>query len=524
MTALALSDLKPERSWLFWLGTLICLSAAVVSAALNAFAAQWLMPPGTAKALGIAASLVLDAWKVLTPVLVVVQLQGRMWVAAGFCGLIGLIPFAISFSMAASFSVVTRTDGVTQRSVAAESRQDLRTELQRQEAQLKALGTPRPVAVVQAELQGQAVPPPIWRDSNECRVLNSDYWQRACREVVRIRKELAAAKAYEKATDRATELRHELSQTEVSSTDVPIAALITELTGYDGKKGAMWYSVVFAAAFEIVAGLGFAFVHLTNRAQWRIRQRDLHEQLLCAPLGAIVIPSSVPGASSNSVAPGQQLSFQPKTNDPALPKVGHHHDPVKPDVEPSLQPEPKISPPAELDGRSNSVQPGVQLSLQPTQPSSPVEPSVLPTQPSSSNAAYGVLSNLVLPNRTPGSEHDATQFAENRVRHKLGVVKLGNRAKRNSVVRSEEEAAVRTFLTQLSVGPGLKTQAAELHREYLRRARVQGWPMLNSTVFGRLMTMLVKELGFEKRKEGKVTMYYGVDIAVESKIEPRVAA
>jgi hypothetical protein len=48
--------------------------------------------------------------------------------------------------------------------------------------------------------------------------------------------------------------------------------------------------------------------------------------------------------------------------------------------------------------------------------------------------------------------------------------------------------------------------------------------MLNSTAFGRLMTMLVKKLGFEKRKEGKVTLYYGVGIAVESKIEPRVAA
>jgi hypothetical protein len=67
-------------------------------------------------------------------------------------------------------------------------------------------------------------------------------------------------------------------------------------------------------------------------------------------------------------------------------------------------------------------------------------------------------------------------------------------------------------------------QAAELHREYLRRARIQGWPMLNSTAFGRLMTMLVKELGFEKRKEGRVTMYYGVGIALESKVEPRVAA
>jgi hypothetical protein len=36
--------------------------------------------------------------------------------------------------------------------------------------------------------------------------------------------------------------------------------------------------------------------------------------------------------------------------------------------------------------------------------------------------------------------------------------------------------------------------------------------MLNSTAFGRLMTMLVKELGFEKRKVGTVTVYYGVCI------------
>jgi hypothetical protein len=93
----------------------------------------------------------------------------------------------------------------------------------------------------------------------------------------------------------------------------------------------MWYSIVFAAAFEIVAGLGFAFVQMTNRAQWRIRQRDLGERLLSPPLGAIDLPSSAPGASSNSVAPSQQLSYQPKTNDPALAKVGHHHEPVKPD-------------------------------------------------------------------------------------------------------------------------------------------------------------------------------------------------
>ena len=75
-----------------------------------------------------------------------------------------------------------------------------------------------------------------------------------------------------------------------------------------------------------------------------------------------------------------------------------------------------------------------------------------------------------------------------------------------------------------SLRAGRKTQASVLHREYLRRARVQGWPMLNSTAYGLIMTELVEELGFEKRREGKVTMYYGVGIATEPKIEAVAAA
>jgi hypothetical protein len=151
-------DLDAKRSWLFWLRTLICLSAAVISAALNAYAVQWLLLQGIAQVLGIAASIVLDAWKVLTPILVLHMWQARMRPGAILCALVGLIPFAISFAMAASFSVVTRADATTQRSAAAESRQDLRAELQRQESQLKVLGTQRPVVAVKAELQGQAVP------------------------------------------------------------------------------------------------------------------------------------------------------------------------------------------------------------------------------------------------------------------------------------------------------------------------------------------------------------------------------
>ena len=44
-----------------------------------------------------------------------------------------------------------------------------------------------------------------------------------------------------------------------------------------GDKAVMWFSVVFAAAIELVAGFGLAFVQMDHRAQWRIPQRELDE-------------------------------------------------------------------------------------------------------------------------------------------------------------------------------------------------------------------------------------------------------
>jgi hypothetical protein len=48
--------------------------------------------------------------------------------------------------------------------------------------------------------------------------------------------------------------------------------------------------------------------------------------------------------------------------------------------------------------------------------------------------------------------------------------------------------------------------------------------MLNKTAFGLLITKLVRERGFEKLKEGKVTMYYGVGVAINAKVDLAAAA
>jgi hypothetical protein len=208
--------------------------------------------------------------------------------------------------MAASFSVVTRDEAASQRSAAAESREGLRAELERHESQLKALGAQRPSAAVQAEMQGQAVSPPIWRDANECRVLKSDYWQRACRDVVRIRKGLANFLAYDTVAGRIAELRDELNKKEASSTDVPIAKLVKAITRLDANKAVMWFSVVFAAAIELVAGFGLAFVHMAHRAQLRIPQRKLAQRLSAAERSVLIAPSSGSAAGSNSWVPHNQ--------------------------------------------------------------------------------------------------------------------------------------------------------------------------------------------------------------------------
>jgi hypothetical protein len=120
--------------------------------------------------------------------------------------------------------------------------------------------------------------------------------------------------------------------------------------------------------------------------------------------------------------------------------------------------------------------------------------------------AYGAGRRGPLLDRIPmphaSAEDDATRVTENCVRPRLGAIKAGKLARRNSVTWSGEETAVpRAAQCRARVG---RRKRSEFHREYLRRANVQDWSTLNSTAFGWHMTMLVEQFGFGKRKEGKV--------------------
>ena len=80
--------------------------------------------------------------------------------------------------------------------------------IDQQLAALSRLAPPRPVKTVREALAGASVPAGVWKDSQECaNIQESAYFLKACSQVVQLRKELAAARDYERLSLRATELR-----------------------------------------------------------------------------------------------------------------------------------------------------------------------------------------------------------------------------------------------------------------------------------------------------------------------------
>jgi hypothetical protein len=358
---------------------------------------------------------------------------------------------------------------------AAETRAGLQADLTDAERWMAttARDNPRPIDAIIGEQRALLARVPAWvaRATDGCKsgIEADQRYVRACTPLADLERELGAARGYEAARARVSELRERLSVTNIVEISDPLAATADVLGQYFGLSGASTVAILIVIACELLSCVGMTAITIL----WTSRPRS-------SPPGERDASNYVRNASS-PVEPTQQLSFRPNANDPTSATVRQNDERDQGCVQPGLERNPKRSSSAELSARPNPVQGEDEL--------------MHPSQPSSLSPIAGVSSNPVHPNRP----------------------KLGSRAGRTSITLSDEDA-VRAFLAQLSVGPGCKTQAAVLLREYLHRARVHGWPMLNKTAFGRSMTKLIEELGFEKRKEGKVTMYYGVGIATDQRL------
>src|SRR4029453_12266404 len=91
---------------------------------------------------------------------------------------------------------------------------------------------PRPVKTVAEALASTSVPSGVWKDSQECAAIqDSAYFAKACAQIVQLRRELAAARDYERLSLRAAELRKGLAEAPILATADPLPAAFSATLG-----------------------------------------------------------------------------------------------------------------------------------------------------------------------------------------------------------------------------------------------------------------------------------------------------
>ena len=193
-----------------------------------------------------------------------------------------------------------------------EVRGNTKAELATVEQQLAAMSRPtppRPAKTVQEALAAERVPPSVWQDSQECgRIQDRAYFMRACAQIVQLRKELAAARDYERLSLRATELRQGVAEAPIIATADPLPAAFSATLGrllpVAGTEGV---ALLLTVVVELMSCCGLAGVAALYRS------REQHEGG-----GATPAIGSLTGGGSEAAQSERDPPHQPRM--PTLPK------------------------------------------------------------------------------------------------------------------------------------------------------------------------------------------------------------
>jgi hypothetical protein len=250
--------------------------------------------------------------KEVLPVVWFALLAQRAFATAGLLGLAWIC--LVTFSCLATHATVgTAISSIELTGTwKMEVRGNTKAELAGIELQLAALSRPappRPVKTVQGALAGASVPAGIWKDSQECaNIQDSPYFMKACAQVVQLRKELAAARDYERLSTRANELRHGMAEAPIVATADPLPAAFSATVGrvlpLGGTEGV---ALLLTVVVELMSCCGLAGVAALYRS------REQHEGG-----GATPAIGSLTGAGSEAGQSEREPPCQPRM--PTLPK------------------------------------------------------------------------------------------------------------------------------------------------------------------------------------------------------------
>jgi len=218
------------------------------------------------------ASAAADVMKALVPFFFFAAWRSKMWAQAAAAAVVGLVVTAYSLTSALGHAALNRADTTGQRAVDAQSHKDVRADLERAKSQLGWVPQHRPLATVQAELDG-VTKQRYWSWSNGCTAIKGAQSKGFCDQYTALKSEHGAAQEALRLEARIAELQAKMGKQEgvVHASADPQAAVLAALAGIilpgvkvEHVQTAL--TVFVALLLEVGSGLGMYIAF----SQWRI--------------------------------------------------------------------------------------------------------------------------------------------------------------------------------------------------------------------------------------------------------------
>ena len=220
-----------------------------------------------------AASAAADCLKALVPFFFFAAVRNRVWSQAAASALVWVVVTAYSMTSALGHAALNRFDSTGHRAQAAQSYQDLRTELKRAEEQSGWIPQARPFAAVQGDIEGLKAQG-AWKWTNGCKDVSSKSEQKFCQKLAALNSEIASSQAVVEANTRITGIKTQIATMEGSpalSDADPQAKVLTELAsaflpGVKIENVQMALTIFVALLLEVGSGFGMYVAF----SQWRL--------------------------------------------------------------------------------------------------------------------------------------------------------------------------------------------------------------------------------------------------------------
>lgn len=226
--------------------TAAALTCTAVGVIYNAeFARQF---GGAAIALAVSS----DVLKSLAGPIMIHAIKCREWGRAVSATAVLLVTLTVSLVAAFGGAQHRREAATDDRTAAIRAFDDTDAKRQRLEFELGSLGLPRPVEVIQAEVEANKIDMTVWRRSNKCSDISLEDTKRACGPVLELYKEKGAALRKVELEANLEKLQPTLLKGKPEHAD-PQSAAIAELTGLSEDAIRRGISLLLVAAIEVGA-------------------------------------------------------------------------------------------------------------------------------------------------------------------------------------------------------------------------------------------------------------------------------